>query len=52
MDEIRQLLKDWEENNYINPDGLIAAHQAVTILLEKIELLESELADLKANLGK
>lgn len=52
MDEIRQLLNDWAENNYINPDALKAAHEAITILLGKVELLESELADLKAQLGQ
>lgn len=52
MDEIRELLKNWEDNNFVNPDALKAAHQAITILLEKVELLESELADLKTKLGQ
>jgi hypothetical protein len=48
MDEIKALLKNWEDNNYINPDGLVAAHQAITILLEKVELLEKQIADLQS----
>jgi DNA-binding transcriptional MerR regulator len=48
MDEIRELLKNWEDNNFVNPDALKAAHQAITILLEKVELLEKQIADLQS----
>lgn len=48
MSEIKDLLDEWEENNYINPDALKAAHEAITILLEKVELLEKQIADLQS----
>lgn len=51
MNEIKALLKNWEDNNYINHDGLVAAHQAITILLGKVELLEKQIADLQSLQG-
>lgn len=52
MDEIKIELDNWKDGDYINPDALLSAYNAVALLLEKVELLETELADLKATIGK
>lgn len=41
MNEIEELLKVWEDGNYINPDALKAAHAAIKLLVIKIEELET-----------
>lgn len=40
MNEIKELLKAWEEGGYVNPDGLEAAFNAMTFLVARVEALE------------
>jgi hypothetical protein len=40
MDEIKLLLAKWEEENYINPEGLKSAHDAIKLLIARVETLE------------
>lgn len=42
MEEVKALLDTWEDGNYINPDALKAAHQAITLLVNKVEDLEAQ----------
>jgi hypothetical protein len=46
MDEIKQLLQDWADGQYVNPDALQSAHQAVVLLVERLELLEAQVSNL------
>lgn len=40
MDEIKELLENWETDGLLNPDALAKAHQAILLMLQKIEALE------------
>ena len=42
MDEISKSMNDWKNGDYINPDALKAAYDAVTLLVAKVEELESQ----------
>jgi hypothetical protein len=48
MEEIKQLLTEWEENGYINPDSLAKACEAITLLVAKVETLQQQVDDLSA----
>jgi len=48
MNEIKELLAKWQEASYVNPDGLEAAHNAIIMLIIKIEDLEKQIEDLKS----
>ena len=52
MTELDELMSDWKQGEYINPDALIAAYNAVSILVEKVKLLEDEVNTLKTQLGQ
>jgi hypothetical protein len=43
MDEIKELMDAWKDGDYINPDALISAYQAVELLVAKVEELENKL---------
>jgi hypothetical protein len=45
MNEIEELLKVWEDGNYINPDALKAAHAAIKLLVIKIQELEAQIKE-------
>lgn len=45
MDEIKELLVQWESGSYINPDALEAAYKAVVLLVAKVETLEQIIND-------
>ena len=49
MDEIKQLMDTWKNGDYINPDALESAHQAISLLIEKIESLETEIKNISEN---
>jgi hypothetical protein len=42
MDEIKELMNSWKNGDYINPDALKAAYDAVTLLVAKVEELEAQ----------
>ena len=42
MNEIKQLLEKWKEEGFVNPDSLEKAHDALVLLVSKIEELEAE----------
>lgn len=46
MDEIKELMDKWKNGDYINPDALESAHQAISILVQKIESLEAQIKNL------
>lgn len=47
MNEITELLESWKEDGITNPDALNKLHQAALLMVDKIEQLESEIANLK-----
>lgn len=46
MDEIKQLLETWKEDGYTNPDSLDKLYQAILILVNKVEELETQIQNL------
>ena len=42
MDEIRELLEQWKEDGLTNPDSLEKAHEAIVLLVTKVEQLEAQ----------
>lgn len=42
MNEIIELLTYWETEGLINPQAVQAAHDAITLLVAKVEALEAE----------
>ncbi len=48
MDEVKELMKAWQDGGYVNPDGLSAAFNAISILVEKVELQEKQIAELQS----
>jgi hypothetical protein len=48
MNEINNFLAEWKQANYINPDGLEAAYNAMIILAAKLESLEQQVATLQS----
>lgn len=40
MNEIIEMMDSWKEGDYINPDALKAAYEAVKLLVAKVEALE------------
>lgn len=48
MEEIKQLLTEWEEDGYINPESLAKACEAINLLVAKIEALQQQVDDLSA----
>jgi len=43
MDEIKELLNKWKEEGFVNPDSLEKAHDAIVLLIAKIEELENKI---------
>ena len=48
MNEIRDLLANWNSDVLNNPESLASAYQAIVLLVNKVEALEAEVAQLKA----
>ena len=48
MDEINKFLAEWKQANYINPDGLESAYNAMIVLVAKVESLEKQVAELQS----
>lgn len=48
MEEIKQLLTEWQEDGYINPDSLAKACEALNMLVLKVEALQQQVDDLSA----
>lgn len=48
MEEIKQLLVEWEEDGFINPDSLAKACEAINLLVLKVEALQQQVDDLSA----
>lgn len=48
MEEIKQLLTEWEEDGYINPGALEKACEAIKLLVIKVETLQQQVDDLSA----
>lgn len=46
MDEIKVLLQQWADGQFVNPDALEAAQKAVVLLVERVELLEAQVSNL------
>jgi len=42
MDEIKELLESWSNDGYINPGALECAHDAIVLLVAKVEELEAQ----------
>lgn len=40
MDEIKNHLDNWKDGDYINPDALQSAYEAIKLLVARIEALE------------
>lgn len=47
MDEIKELLAEWKNDSFINPNALEAAQKAVFLLVQRVEELESRIAILE-----
>lgn len=46
MDEIKKLMYAWKNGEYINPDAIVSAYQAIELLIAKVEELESQIENL------
>jgi hypothetical protein len=46
MDEINELLAYWETEGLVNPQALKAAHDAIILLVAKVEELEEQIKNL------
>jgi len=46
MNEIKDLLQAWQDGEYINPDGIKAAYDLVSLLVAKVEALEAQIQNL------
>lgn len=42
MNEINELLASWESEGLINPEALKSAHDAIALLVAKVEALEAK----------
>jgi hypothetical protein len=42
MNEINELLDYWNTEGLVNPEALKAAHDAIVLLVAKVEALEAE----------
>ena len=42
MDEIKELLAEWENDSFINPNALKSAYNAIVLLVAKVEELEAQ----------
>lgn len=42
MDEIKELMDAWKAGEYINPDAILSAYQAIELLVAKVEELEAQ----------
>ena len=40
MNEIKDLINQWEEQGLLNPDGIDKLYQAILLLIEEIEKLK------------
>ena len=47
MNEMKILLDSWKEDGITNPDALDKLYQATLIMVNKVEQLEAEIANLK-----
>jgi hypothetical protein len=43
MDEIKELLEQWKEDGFPNPDSLGKAYEAITLLVDRVEQLEAQI---------
>ena len=48
MDEIRNLLEAWKQDGLSNPGALEQAHDAIILLVAKVEELENQIKDLSS----
>jgi hypothetical protein len=48
MNELNNFLAEWKQGDYINPDGLEAAYNAMIVLVAKVESLEQQVATLQS----
>jgi hypothetical protein len=48
MNELNTFLAEWKQGDYINPDGLKAAYNAMIVLVAKVESLEEQVATLQS----
>lgn len=43
MNEIKELMDAWKSGDYINPDAILSAYQAIELLIAKVEELENKI---------
>jgi hypothetical protein len=48
MNEINNFLAEWKQGDYINPDALESAYNAMIVLVAKVESLETQVAELQS----
>lgn len=48
MDEVKNLLEAWKQDGFINPGALEKAHDAILLLVAKVEDLENQIKDLSS----
>ncbi len=46
MNEIKELLEQWKEDGFPNPDSLGKAYEAISLLVDKVEQLEAQVQTL------
>ena len=46
MDEIKVLLEAWKQDGFVNPAALEQAHDAILLLIQKVEELEQQINNL------
>jgi DNA-binding transcriptional MerR regulator len=48
MNEIKELLEQWREDGFTNPGSLEKSHEAILLLVAKVEELENQIKDLSS----
>jgi hypothetical protein len=48
MDDVKELLEQWKEDGFTNPDSLEKAYEAINLLVQKVETLQQQVDDLSA----
>jgi hypothetical protein len=46
MDEIKELLEQWKQDGFPNPDSLEKAYEAISLLVNRVEQLEAQVQTL------
>lgn len=46
MNEVRELLEQWKQDGLTNPDSLEKAHEAILLLVSRVEQLEAQVQTL------